>query len=384
MSGDPGFGIYVHWPFCAAKCPYCDFNSHVRLKIDETRWLAATLRELAQMAGRLDRRPRTVSSVFFGGGTPSLMTGGSVQAILERIAHHFPIDRAVEVTLEANPTSVEAQRFRDYRAAGVNRASLGVQALDDEALRSLGRLHTKAEAMAAVTLAVEIFPRVSFDLIYARPKQTTAAWNRELAEALSYGPTHLSVYQLTFEEGTPFEALRQAGKMKPLDDDTSAEQYRLSQEMLDAAGLPAYEISNHAKPGDEARHNLLYWRYGEYLGLGPGAHGRVWIDGQLHATETVKLPEAWAQKVEAEGAGLTVCRPVASAQQAEEALLMGMRLTEGVSLDRIAHLRGRALDPARLADLVQAGLVVIENDTLRAAPEGRLVLNAILAQLARD
>jgi oxygen-independent coproporphyrinogen-3 oxidase len=376
------FGVYVHFPFCAAKCPYCDFNSHVRVKVDEPRWLAAVLRELTAQAAALDTRPREVSSVFFGGGTPSLMSGASVAAVLDRIAALFPVAHDVEVTLEANPSSVEAGRFRDYRAAGVDRVSLGVQALDDAALKRLGRLHSKAEALAAFTLAQSIFPRKSLDLIYARPGQTAQAWESELREALALGPSHMSVYQLTFEEGTPFEALRRAGKMTPLDDDASAAQFALTQGMLGAAGLSAYEVSNHARPGEEARHNLLYWRYGEYLGVGPGAHGRVFRDGGRAATTTLRSPEGWAERVEQTGVGLDAVTALAAAEQGEEMLLMGLRLSEGVSIARVEGMLGRALNPAALADLQDQGYLAANGDRLRATARGRFVLNRVIAELA--
>lgn len=376
------FGIYVHFPFCAAKCPYCDFNSHVRQKVDEARWLTATLTELSTIAGRLDPRARTAGSVFFGGGTPSLMSGRSVAAILERIAALFPVAPDVEITLEANPSSVEASRFRDYRAAGVNRVSLGVQALDNAALNSLGRLHSKAEALAAFDLARRTFDRHSLDLIYARPGQNTAAWEAELREALALGPTHMSVYQLTFEEGTPFEALRKAGKMRPLDDDTAQEQFALTQAMTEAAGLPAYEVSNHARPGEEARHNLLYWRYGEYLGVGPGAHGRILTQGSRTATSTLKLPEAWAQKVETTGDGLETLTPLTLPEQGEEALLMGLRLSEGVLITQLEELFGRSLNATALSDLTAQGHVATNGGRVRATAQGRFVLNRVIAELA--
>jgi oxygen-independent coproporphyrinogen-3 oxidase len=376
------FGVYVHFPFCAAKCPYCDFNSHVRQKVDEARWRDAILTELSAMAARLDPRTRTVGSIFFGGGTPSLMSGRSVAAVLGRIAALFPVAADVEVTLEANPTSAEAGRFRDYRAAGVNRVSLGVQALDDAALRSLGRLHGKTEALAAYELARRTFDRHSLDLIYARPGQTAAGWEAELREALALEPTHLSVYQLTFEEGTPFEALRKAGKMNPLDDDTAAAQFELTQSLTAEAGLAAYEVSNHAKPGEEARHNLLYWRYGEYLGAGPGAHGRIRANGARMAASTLKSPEAWAQKVETSGDGLDALTPLSLPEQGEEALLMGLRLSEGVSIARVEGLLGRALNAAAIRDLSSHELIVTGGGRLRATPRGRFVLNRVIAELA--
>jgi oxygen-independent coproporphyrinogen-3 oxidase len=376
------FGVYVHFPFCAAKCPYCDFNSHVRQKVDEGRWLAAATRELSAMSARLDRRDRIVSSVFFGGGTPSLMQGASVGAVLDRIAALFPVAANVEVTLEANPSSVEAGRFRDYRAAGVNRVSLGVQALDDAALKSLGRLHSKAEALAAFDLARRIFDRHSFDLICARPGQSTGAWEAELREALALGPTHLSVYQLTFEDGTPFEKLRRAGKLRPLDDDAADAQFVLTQSMTADAGLNAYEVSNHAGRGEEARHNLLYWRYGEYLGVGPGAHGRIFANGTRYATATLKSPEGWAQQVEKTGDGLETFAALTGPEQGEEALLMGLRLSEGVSIALVESLLARPLNATALHGLGDHGYVVRTDDRLRATAKGRFVLNRVIAELA--
>jgi oxygen-independent coproporphyrinogen-3 oxidase len=376
------FGVYVHFPFCAAKCPYCDFNSHVRQKVDEERWLKAALVELTTMAGRLDARPREVGSAFFGGGTPSLMSGRSVGAVLERIGALFPLAADLEVTLEANPTSVDASRFKDYRAAGVDRVSLGVQALDDAALKALGRLHSKAEALAAYDLARRIFPRHSLDLICARPAQTPQAWESELREALALEPSHLSIYQLTFEDGTPFEALRKAGKIRPLDDDSAEAQFALTQDMTSAAGLQAYEVSNHAKPGEEARHNLLYWRYGEYLGVGPGAHGRILAQGARCATSTLKMPETWAKKVETDGDGLEVQTALSAEEQGEEALLMGLRLSEGVSIARIEALLGRALKPTKMAELTAQGFIAKDAGRLRATAQGRFVLNRVIAELA--
>jgi len=287
-TSEPGFGLYVHWPFCLSKCPYCDFNSHVRAKIDAEAWGAALRRELQTLSARLDSPP-LLDSIFFGGGTPSLMPGSIVAGVIAEAERIFGFAPNVEITLEANPTSVEAQRFRDYRSAGVNRVSLGVQSLDDNELRRLGRLHTSAEALKAVALAQSIFPRASFDLIYARPGQTREHWQAELAQALAQGCTHYSLYQLTFEEGTPYYEAMKRGTIKPLDDELAAELYEATQAEMERAGLPAYEISNHAKPGEESRHNLVYWRYGDYLGVGPGAHGRVTIGGKRIATSTTRL-----------------------------------------------------------------------------------------------
>src|SRR5690348_9485058 len=297
------FGIYVHWPFCTAKCPYCDFNSHVRASIDEAAWLKAIRCELRSTAEWLgDERP-SVSSIFFGGGTPSLMKGDAVAGVLGEIARLFSAAPDLEVTLEANPASVEAAHFRDYRAAGINRLSLGMQALNDADLKRLGRLHNAAEAKAALAVAQRVFDRVSLDLIYARPEQTREGWKRELSEALAFGTEHLSLYQLTIEPATPFAALHRSGQLEVPDDETAAELYELTQELTGAAGVPAYEISNHARAGAEARHNLLYWRYGTYIGVGPGAHGRLLRAGKRFETTTEKLPERWQSRVREKGNG---------------------------------------------------------------------------------
>ncbi len=303
LADEPTFGVYVHWPFCLSKCPYCDFNSHVRrAAIDEPRFLRAFAAEIAATAARVPER--TVSTIFFGGGTPSLMQPATVGAVLDAIARHWSVAPDVEVTLEANPTSVEATRFRGYRAAGVNRVSLGVQALDDRVLGELGRLHTAREALDAVAIARSTFERYSFDLIYARPRQTPQEWGEELKRALAEAGEHLSLYQLTIEPDTPFAGLHAAGKLKIPDDDTARALYDTTQDICAAHGLPAYEISNHARPGGECRHNLVYWRAHEYAGIGPGAHGRLDIDGTRHATATEKRPEAWLARVESERHGL--------------------------------------------------------------------------------
>jgi oxygen-independent coproporphyrinogen-3 oxidase len=379
---DPGFGVYVHWPFCAAKCPYCDFNSHVRhQKPDEKRFTAAFTREIATMAARAPGR--TVSSIFLGGGTPSLMEPATVGAILDSVAAHWPVAGDVEVTLEANPSSVEAERFRGYRAAGVNRVSLGVQALNDRDLRFLGRLHNVEEALKAVELARAIFPRLSFDLIYARPEQAPEAWAAELKSAIDRAADHLSLYQLTIEEGTPFHALHAAGKLKVPDEDAAATLYAVTQEVCDAAGLPAYEISNHAAKGAECRHNLVYWRYGEYAGIGPGAHGRLIGSDGRHATANEKNPETWLEKVESWGDGTVVDDRLTSEEEGDEMLLMGLRLAEGIDLARYRTIAGRALDPARLSDLVAHGMVETPaSDRVRATRAGFFVLDAVVADLA--
>jgi putative oxygen-independent coproporphyrinogen III oxidase len=381
-AGSAGFGVYVHWPFCASKCPYCDFNSHVRAGgIDEARFRAAFLTELEHW-GRL-APGRRVASIFFGGGTPSLMSPATTGAILEAIARLWTVEPNAEITLEANPSSVEAGRFRGYRAAGVNRVSLGVQSLDDGILRTLGRLHTAAEAKAAIEVARGTFERFSFDLIYARPRQTLEAWRAELGEALALAGRHLSLYQLTIEEGTPFAELHARGKLKVPDDERAHGFYQLTQELTEAAGLPAYEISNHAAPGEECRHNLLYWRYGEYAGLGPGAHGRIVAGGARQATAAERNPERWAALVEAQGHGLAETVALSPAEEADEALLMGLRLSEGIDLERLAVLTGFVPSDGAVAELVGLDLVERhEGGRLCATPAGRVVLDRVVLRLA--
>ena len=378
---DP-FAVYVHWPFCLSKCPYCDFNSHVRHGgYDEPRYVRAIETELAFAAARVPGH--MVSSVFFGGGTPSLMQPSSVEAILNAIAKHWCIGPDAEITLEANPTSVEAERFRGYRAAGVNRVSLGVQALDDVALKELGRLHSAAEALAAVAVARKHFERYSFDLIYARPRQTLAAWRNELERAIGEAAEHLSLYQLTIEPGTPFFGLHRAGKLITPDDDLARDLYDLTQDVCAAHGLPAYEISNHARPGAECRHNLIYWRGQDYAGVGPGAHGRLTLDGRRYATETEKRPESWLMRVEAIGHGLVVNEPLTHVEMADEYLLMGLRLAEGIEPARYSALAGRALDPKRVSILHEEGAVETTPDgRLRVTQSGFPLLDAVVADLA--
>jgi len=376
-----GFGVYVHWPFCASKCPYCDFNSHVRHGgIDEARFRAALLRELEHWAGLT--AGRTVSSIFFGGGTPSLMSAATVGAILDAIARHWPIVLGAEITLEANPSSVEAARFRGYRDAGVNRVSLGVQSLDDGVLRTLGRLHTADEALAAIEVARRTFQRFSFDLIYARPGQTLEAWRNELAEAVARADEHLSLYQLTIEPATPFAELYARGRLKMPEGETARAFYDLTQELTEAAGLPAYEVSNHAAPGAACRHNLLYWRYGEYAGVGPGAHGRAVIGDLRQATATERNPERWATLVEQRGHGLAETMALSPAEEADEALLMGLRLAEGLDLDRLAAMTGYAPRAPALTDLVRLGLIERHGHRIAATAAGRIVLDQVVLQLA--
>lgn len=374
-NSNSAFGIYIHWPFCKAKCPYCDFNSHVVRDIDHDAWRGALRSALQRGAKDVARQP--VTSVFFGGGTPSLMAPATVGALLEDIAALFPTTDDMEVTLEANPTSVEAERFKDFRAAGVNRVSVGVQALNDDDLRFLGRQHSVAEALDAVGLARETFPRVSFDLIYARPKQTLEGWTRELGQALALSPDHLSLYQLTIEPGTAFGDLYARGRLATMEDDRAAELYEATQEICDAAGLPAYEVSNHARPGAECRHNLVYWRYHDYLGIGPGAHGR--IGGR--ATAAFRDPKAWLGAVAGGGAGYESEAALSADDLATEYLLMSLRLSEGTSLARNRALKGAPLSDARIAPLIATGLLAREGDALRASAEGRLVLNRVIAEL---
>jgi putative oxygen-independent coproporphyrinogen III oxidase len=381
-AADEAFGVYIHWPFCLSKCPYCDFNSHVRhAEIDEARFVRAFTAEIAATA---ERAPgRTVSTIFFGGGTPSLMKPDTVGAILDAVARHWQVAPDVEVTLEANPTSVEATRFKGYRAAGVNRVSLGVQALDDAALKALGRMHTADEALAAVAIARGAFERYSFDLIYARPGQTAPAWRAELTRAIGEAAEHLSLYQLTIEPDTPFAALHAAGKLAVPDGDHARELYDLTGEVCAAAGLPAYEISNYARPGAACRHNLVYWRYHEYAGIGPGAHGRLDIDGRRHAIATEKRPEAWLMRVEAGGTGVVTDEALSRVEASDEFLLMGLRLAEGIDLARFAALAGTPLAQKQIAELSTHGLVETTPDgRLRVTAAGFPLLDAIVADLA--
>ncbi len=378
------FGVYIHWPFCAAKCPYCDFNSHVRHGgWDEAQFLAAYLTELRETRARIG--DRSVASIFFGGGTPSLMQPATVSALLEEVRKLWPLDTGVEITIEANPGSVEANRFAGYRAAGVNRVSIGVQALNDADLRRLGRIHSVAEARRAIDIGLATFDRVSFDLIYARQGQTEAAWRRELAEALAIGVDHLSLYQLTIEPATAFEQLFKAGKLQIPDDEQAQALYAATQELTAEAGLPVYEISNHARSGQESRHNMLYWRYGEYAGIGPGAHGRLIVDGVRRATSTERNPERWVQRVSVHGHGRVEDDALTPAQCADEALLMGLRLTEGLDLERLRALAGTAPTAATIDGLERLGLLERRQpNRIRASAEGRMVLNELVRQLARS
>ena len=374
------FGVYVHWPFCKAKCPYCDFNSHVRQSaVDHMSFARALVRELSHMKALAPAR--TVSSIFFGGGTPSLMPPEAVGHVLDGIAALWPISATAEITLEANPTSVEAENFRGYRAAGVNRVSVGVQSLVEEDLKALGRQHSPDEALAAFRLAAKIFPRVSFDMIYARPGQTPEQWREELSRALVEQQGHMSLYQLTIEPETRYYDLQQMGKLTIPDDDHAAELYELTQEMTSAAGLQAYEISNHAAPGNESLHNLTYWRYGEYAGAGPGAHSRLQVGDKRLALAAEKHPETWRTKVETQGHGLVDQTELTRPEQAPEYLLMGLRTTEGIDLDRHAMLAGEAIDTDKITALENLGLIQKTGHNLKATPRGRPLLNAIIREL---
>jgi putative oxygen-independent coproporphyrinogen III oxidase len=376
------FGVYVHWPFCLSKCPYCDFNSHVRhVVVDEPRFLRAFVREIETTSKRTPGR--TVSSIFLGGGTPSLMQPQTVGTILETIRKHWKVAPDAEVTLEANPSSVEATRFAGYRPAGVNRVSIGVQSLDDGALKALGRLHNAREALDAVEIARKTFDRYSFDLIYARPGQTPATWKPDLERALKEAGEHLSRYQLTIEPDTPFHALHASGKLVIPDNDMARDLYDVTQDVCAHAGLPAYEISNHARPGAECRHNLVYWRTHEYAGIGPGAHGRLDIEGQRHATATERRPEAWVMRVEEDGHGVVTDEVLLREERADEFLLMGLRLAEGVDLDRYATIAGKPLDPLQIDRLLELGFIACDSaGRLKVTQAGFPVLDAVVADLA--
>jgi oxygen-independent coproporphyrinogen-3 oxidase len=378
----PGFGIYVHWPFCAAKCPYCDFNSHVRHNApDQARFARAFAAEIEHMAAM--QPGRTITSVFFGGGTPSLMEPATVETILTAIHTAWPVEDDAEITMEANPSSADAGRFSAYRGAGVNRMSLGVQSLHDAELKRLGRLHNAAEARAAIDLARKTFPRLSFDLIYARPNQTLAGWRAELEEAIALAADHLSLYQLTIEEGTPFFDLHRRGRLIVPNEDHAADLYALTQQITADHGLPAYEISNHAQPGCESRHNLTYWRSGAWAGIGPGAHGRLDMNDGRRATANERHPETWLGLVESQGHGMVTNEPLGTDDAGEEMLLMGLRLVEGLDVPRYEALSGKRLDPERVETLRGYGMVSeTSSGRLRATQQGRMVLNSVIAELA--
>jgi oxygen-independent coproporphyrinogen-3 oxidase len=377
-----GFGLYIHWPFCQAKCPYCDFNSHVVAQIDQKAWEAAYLSEIERVGAQT--QGRVLRSVFFGGGTPSMMDPSLVDAVLAKVRATWSMANDIEITLEANPTSVEAGRFAGYRAAGVNRVSMGIQALNDADLKALGRLHTTTEAFAAFDIARNTFDRVSFDLIYARQGQTLADWQGELDQALSMAIDHVSLYQLTIEDGTAFGDRYAAGKLRGLpDEDVAADMYMLTQDVCGAAGFAGYEVSNHAKPGYESIHNQIYWRYGDYVGIGPGAHGRLTLDGQRFATETPLAPVAWLSQVRRDGTGEADRARLTQADQMAEFLLMGMRLTEGVSIARLQAFQNPTVFN-KIKHLEDINMIEVVDEQLRLTAKGRPVLNAVLRVLLED
>lgn len=374
-----GFGLYIHWPFCQAKCPYCDFNSHVSNTINENDWQTAYLSEIDRIATLT--QGRLLNSVFFGGGTPSLMSPKLVAAILERVQQKWTLANDCEITLEANPTSVEAGKFRGFRDAGVNRLSMGIQSLRDRDLKALGRLHSVADARKAFDIARNSFDRISFDLIYARQQQTLEDWKIELTEALDMAVDHLSLYQLTVEDGTAFGDRYKRGKLSGLPtEDTATDMYFATQDICDAAGMSAYEVSNHAQKGSESRHNEIYWRYGDYAGIGPGAHGRLTIDGKRYATDTPLSPALWLEKVRKTGTGEGAFIPLPQDEQLTEFLLMGLRLSEGIDIERASNLQGSEFTIENRY-LIEDGLIKTENGRLSVTPKGRPLLNAILREL---
>jgi putative oxygen-independent coproporphyrinogen III oxidase len=375
-----GFGLYIHWPFCQSKCPYCDFNSHVAAQIDQSQWLAAFEAEIDRIGALTEGR--ILNTVFFGGGTPSLMDAATVQGVLARIRANWTLANDVEITLEANPGSVEAARFEGYATAGVNRVSLGIQSLDPDDLRRLGRMHSVDEARAAIAVAQSTFARVSIDLIYARQNQSLAAWRDELQRALEFGTSHLSLYQLTIEDGTVFGQMHAKNLLRGLpEEDLSADLFELTQEVTRAAGLPAYEVSNHARPGDESRHNLIYWRMGDYAGIGPGAHGRLTLDSARFATEAERMPTAWLKKTLGQAGAAERVDRLTAEDRAAEYLMFALRLREGASLDRYAGLAGTALSEIALAEVIDLGLLQRDDDRIRTTESGVMMLNGVLRAL---
>ncbi|XDA98218.1 radical SAM family heme chaperone HemW [Sulfitobacter sp. LCG007] len=373
-----GFGLYIHWPFCESKCPYCDFNSHVSARIDQDAWRRAYLSELNRVAR--ETSGRVLRSVFFGGGTPSLMAPETVAEVIAELRRLWPAANDLEITLEANPGSVDAGRFAAYRQAGVNRVSMGIQALNDADLKRLGRLHSAKEALAAFDIARTHFDRVSFDLIYARQDQSLSGWEAELKQALSLAIDHLSLYQLTIESGTAFGDRYNAGRLRGLpDEDLGADMFAVTQDLCGAAGMPAYEVSNHAKDGAQSRHNLIYWRYGDYAGIGPGAHGRLTLGGQRWATEATRMPAAWLNN--APGGGAETRSRLTREDQAAEYLLMGLRLKEGIDLRRYAALSGQTLDGDVLEELSDLGMALCDGERLIVSNQGFMVLNAVISRL---
>ncbi len=377
------FGIYIHWPFCASKCPYCDFNSHVSDSIDHDAWRSAYKSEIEYYAGLT--KGRMVTSVFFGGGTPSLMEPGTAAMIIDEIQRHWRISNDCEITLEANPTSVEIDKFRAFRTAGINRVSLGVQSLNENDLKFLGRAHDASEARRAVADAAAIFDRYSFDLIYARPGQTVADWSAELKDAIAMAGDHLSVYQLTIEKGTPFYIQHERGDFKIPEEEIAGDLYEATQDILGAAGMPAYEVSNHARAGQESRHNLTYWRYTDYIGIGPGAHGRLTIDGAKQATRGHRAPDMWLERVSAQGHGSHEFESLSHRDRFVECLMMGMRLREGIPVSRLEEEGGdrieKLIDLQKIKALQGEGLLTFDSDVLAATDQGLQRLNGVLSYL---
>ncbi len=377
------FGVYIHWPFCESKCPYCDFNSHVRDTIDQKRWCDAFLREIETTAEGAAKRQ--VTSIFFGGGTPSLMPPETVAAIMDQIKVVWGLDETVEVTLEANPTSVEASNFSALAQAGINRVSLGIQSLNDGVLRFLGRGHSAREAIAAIEVAAELFRRYSFDLIYARPEQSLRDWRWELERALALAGSHISLYQLTIEQGTPFHGLLRRGRLTPLEDEPAAEMFLETRKRLQEAGLPAYETSNHASPGAECQHNLLYWRYQDYSGIGPGAHGRLTLDSAKHAVERLRNPERWLEAVERDGHGTRSIEKLTRGERLMELVIMGLRTGEGIPIERFHQVTGQewtdCLNRGAVSFLIDQGLLEDDRSVLRATEAGHICLNTVIEQL---
>ncbi|HPF78052.1 MAG TPA: radical SAM family heme chaperone HemW [Alphaproteobacteria bacterium] len=383
MQPDDLFGVYVHWPFCKAKCPYCDFNSHVSNSIDHELWAQSYLKEIDYIADMT--KGRQVTSVFFGGGTPSLMKPATVEKILNHINKVWRVSPKVEITLEANPTSIEAQKFSDFKAAGVNRVSVGVQSLRDQDLKFLGREHSAQEALEAIKIADCIFDRMSFDLIYARPEQKISDWKEELSEALQYTKGHLSLYQLTIEQGTPFYTMAARGEFRIPEQDQAGEFYEVTQEILDASDMPAYEISNHASKGQESLHNLTYWKYGDYAGIGPGAHGRLTLDQKKFATRTHRAPDIWLKKINEDGNGYHPFEEVASEERLTEMMMMGLRLNTGVELAQIERETQQdwrmALRQDKVQNLVDEGLLILTKTHIKPTSEGMQRLNGVLSYL---
>jgi len=377
------FGIYIHWPFCISKCPYCDFNSHVREAVDSQRWQNALLTEMGYFAART--QGRIVESIFFGGGTPSLMEAKTVEALIHQASQYWNLSSNLEITLEANPNSVDTQRFQDFKSAGINRVSIGIQSLDNQALKFLGRKHNRDEAITAIKTAANVFERFSFDLIYSRPNQSVESWRQELNEALTHARDHLSLYQLTIEPGTAFHTLYQRKEFVLPDQDSGANLYEMTQEMLENAGMPSYEISNHARSGSECRHNMIYWRYQDYIGIGPGAHGRLSVNGQKTAIRCLKAPESWLETVEKTGQGIHEEVILTDDDKINEMLMMGLRLVEGISIDRFHAQTGSNLleivNHQQLQRLIEGDFLLISGGFLKATPMGRQRLNSVLSAL---